>query len=76
MPLVVRVQEKRGRPWELYSFKDEERDVATEFMDGQVAAGRRVKMDATGKKNQGGSERHRDGFCNRRPMRAAGCYPG
>jgi len=76
MPLEVRVRDGRGRPWELFQFEDEERDVAADFMDGQVAAGRRVKMDMSRGAAQGGSGRHHDRHCSRRPMRAPGCCSG
>lgn len=69
---MVRVRDGRGKPWALHEFED--MTAAATFMDEQVAVGRRVKMDTQG--NQGGSERHREKYRNRRPMRAAGCYPG
>ena len=77
MPLLVRVQKRRGKPWAEHEFED--MTAAAQFMDERVAAGYRVKMANSQAKpdapeNQGGSERHRDPY--RRPMRAAGCYPG
>ncbi len=80
MPLLVKVQKRRGKPWVSHEFPD--MDTAAKFMDERAAAGYRVKLSNVkpkpdAREGQGGSERHRDPYRNRRPtMRAVGCCPG